>query len=118
MIKEIAYMGAQNVLDGIQYLAVDGDTTGGTNNGPLGNIDDVSTAAQMPPGFEQVAAVLGWARWGAMIVCVGALIGFFGHLAMERQSGGGNGSIGWLGKILIAVIGISAAVSLIGFFIN
>lgn len=105
-------MSAQKVLDGISYLAA-----GEENTNPLGfNPDDVQT--KMPPGFQQVADILGWARWGALVVCIGALIGFFGHLAMERQNGGGNGSIGWLGKILVAIIGISAALSLVGFFIG
>lgn len=88
------------------------------NFAELPGINDQNTKPAMPSGFDQVAQLLGWARWGALVVCIAALIGFFAHLAMERQNGGGQGSIGWLGKILIAIIGISAAITVVGLLIG
>ncbi|MDR1447956.1 MAG: hypothetical protein LBI63_03215 [Candidatus Ancillula sp.] len=80
----------------------------GLNDGP----------AKMPPGFQAVSQIFGWGKWVAFVVCIGCLIGFFAHLATERQNGGGSGSIGWLGKILLAIIGISATFGLVGAFIS
>jgi hypothetical protein len=83
-------------------LAIDG-----LNDGP----------AKMPPGFEKVATLMQWGKWVGLVVCILCLVGFFAHLASERQNGGGSGSMGWLGKILIGVIGISAVFSLVGFLV-
>lgn len=88
------------------------------NFADLPGIDDTTAKTTMPSGFEKVAQLLGWARWGALVVCIAALIGFFAHLAMERQNGGGQGSIGWLGKILVAIIGISAAITFVGLLVG
>jgi hypothetical protein len=70
----------------------------------------------MPPGFGKVVQMFGMAKWVSLVVCVFALVGYFARLAMERQSGGGSGSTGWLGKILISIVGISAVGTFIGFF--
>jgi hypothetical protein len=79
-------------------------------------IEDKDTCPTMPPGFDNVKLLFQYGKWAALVVCVGALIGFFGYLAVQRQQGGGGGggSIGWLGKILIAIIGISGVFGLFG----
>jgi hypothetical protein len=71
----------------------------------------------MPPGFEAVGIVFGWGKWVALVVAVSCLIAFFARLTTERQSGGA-GSVGWLGKILIGIFGISGIFGIAGMFIS
>jgi hypothetical protein len=71
-----------------------------------------------PPGFDKVAQFFAWGKWAALVVGIAALIGFFAHLTWERQNGGGSGSMGWLGKILIGVVGVSAVGAIAGFIIG
>jgi hypothetical protein len=87
--------------------------------GQIPGLNDDDISPHIPVGFETVGIVIGWVRWGALVVCIVALIAFFGHLAMERQNGNtGQGSMGWLGKILVAIIGITGSIAVMGVFWN
>lgn len=68
-----------------------------------------------PPGFNgPVTSVMGWFKWGGLIVLVLALIGV--GATMWRDHRGGSNYMEQLGKIFVGAIVVSSAVSLIGFF--
>lgn len=68
-----------------------------------------------PPGFAgPVTAVMGWFKWGGLIVLVLALV--MTGATMWRDRHGGTDYMERLGKIFVGAIIVSAAVSLIGFF--
>ncbi len=73
-----------------------------------------------PPGDlgERFNGLVGAAKWVGLAVCVLALIGAFGSMALRFSDGRmGNEGMGSVAKVLIAVVGISAAPTLIAFFI-
>jgi hypothetical protein len=75
-------------------------------------------SGSMPPGFEAFTTVMGWAKWiGLGIAVVGLIIlGVTMTVSSRRGEGGEIG--GWLGRLLIGVIVISAAFTIVGFLMG
>ena len=68
-----------------------------------------------PPGSEGILAILGWAKWVALAVCVAGLIIAGALLAINSRRGEGGEIAGRVVAALIGVIIISAAAALVGF---
>ncbi|MGO3649997.1 hypothetical protein [Agrococcus casei] len=68
-----------------------------------------------PPGSEGILAILGWAKWVALAVCVAGLIIAGAMLAINSRRGEGGEIAGRVVAALIGVIIISAAAALVGF---
>ena len=68
-----------------------------------------------PPGTEGLTAILGWARWVALAVCILGLFAAGALMAVSSRRGEGGEHVGKIGMALAGVIVISAAVALVGF---
>lgn len=82
---------------------------------------DVPDGPAEAPGDlgDRFDTLVGAAKWVGVAICVLALIGAFVSMAMRFSDGrmGGGEGIGGIAKVLLAVVGISAAPTLIAFFI-
>lgn len=83
--------------------------------GVLPYIDLPDGAATQPPGTDKFAAVMGWVKWVAFAVLVVLLIVAFIANGKSNKRGDASEAPEWIGRILVSAIGVSAAVSLIGF---
>lgn len=68
-----------------------------------------------PPGTEGFTAILGWAKWVALAVCILGLFAAGALMAVQSRRGEGGEHVGKIGMALGGVIVISAAVALVGF---
>lgn len=68
-----------------------------------------------PPGTEGFTAILGWAKWVALAVCILGLFAAGALMAVQSRRGEGGEHVGKIGMALAGVIVISAAVALVGF---
>ena len=71
--------------------------------------------AVQPPGTEGFTALMGWAKWVALAVCVLGLFGAGALMAIQSRRGEGGEHVGKIGMALGGVIVISAATALVGF---
>lgn len=71
--------------------------------------------AIQPPGTEGFTAILGWAKWIALAVCILGLFAAGAFMAVQSRRGEGGEHVGRIGMSLTGVIVISAAVALVGF---
>lgn len=69
---------------------------------------------EMPPGFGQFNTVMNWVMWISIGVLIIAIIAAWVWFGASKRSGEGNESAVWVGRVLIAAIGVSAASALIG----
>ena len=72
-------------------------------------------APVQPPGTEGLSAILGWAKWVALAVCVLGLIAAGALMAVQSRRGEGGEHLGKIGMALGGVVVISAASALVGF---
>jgi hypothetical protein len=70
-----------------------------------------------PPGTEGLTTLLGWVKWIGLAVCVLGLIAAGTMMAIQSRRGEGGEHSGKIGMALGGVIIISAATSLVGFFV-
>lgn len=75
-------------------------------------------APVQPPGTEGFTALMGWAKWVALAVCILGLIAAGALMAVQSRRGEGGEHVGKIGMALGGVIVISAAASLVGFLMN
>lgn len=78
-------------------------------------VDLPDSPAIQPPGTGSVSTLIGWGKWVALAVCLAAGIAAFALLAIKSRHGDGSEGVGWIVKVLIAVVGVSAIASMIGF---
>ncbi|MEW5093664.1 hypothetical protein [Clavibacter michiganensis] len=75
-------------------------------------------AGDMPPGFEAFTTVMGWAKWVGLGVAVVGLILLGVSMTVSARRGEGGEIGGWLGRLLVGVIIISAAFTIVGFLMG
>lgn len=68
-----------------------------------------------PPGTEGFTAVMGWAKWVALAVCVLGLFAAGALMAIQSRRGEGGEHVGKIVMALGGVVVISAAAALVGF---
>lgn len=71
-----------------------------------------------PPGTGGLNTIMGWAKWAALAVCVVGLFVIAGMMAFQSRRGEGGEHAAGIGRVLVAVVIISAAaglVSVLGF---
>lgn len=71
-----------------------------------------------PPGTSGFNTIMGWAKWAALAVCVVGLFVIAGMMAFQSRRGEGGEHAAGIGRVLVAVVIISAAaglVSILGF---
>lgn len=73
--------------------------------------------AKQPPGTEGFTAVMGWAKWVALAVCILGLVVAGAMMAIQSRRGEGGEHVGKIGMALGGVVVISAAGSLVGFLV-
>lgn len=71
-----------------------------------------------PPGTDGFIAIMGWAKWVALAVCVLGLIAAGALMAIQSRRGEGGEHVGKIGMALGGVIVISAAGALVGFLVS
>ena len=71
-----------------------------------------------PPGAEKFQEVMGWVKWVALGVAIIGIMIIGAKLAFESRRGEGGAHLGALGAAMAGVIVISAATSLVGFFVS
>ena len=71
-----------------------------------------------PPGTDGLTAIMGWAKWIALAVCILGLIAAGAMMAINSRRGEGSEHVGRIGSALGGVILISAASALVGFLIS
>lgn len=76
-----------------------------------GTIPDPAPA--MPPGFKNFVSILAWVKWGALIALGVILI--VTAVMMTSDRNGGTEYMTKLGKIVVAAILVTSAVTIIGF---
>ena len=72
----------------------------------------------MPPGFEAFTTVMGWAKWVGLGVAVVGLIILGVTMTVSARRGEGGEIGGWLGRLLVGVIIVSAAFTIVGFLMG
>ncbi|WP_216363758.1 hypothetical protein [Subtercola boreus] len=72
----------------------------------------------MPPGFEAFTTIMGWAKWLGLGVAVVGLIILGVTMTVSARRGEGGEIGGWLGRLLVGVIIISAAFTIVGFLMG
>ena len=75
-------------------------------------------AGTMPPGFAAFTTVMGWAKYVGLGIAVVGLIMLGVSLTISARRGEGGEIGGWLGRLLIGVIIISAAFTIVGFLVG
>lgn len=75
-------------------------------------------AGSMPPGFEAFTTVMGWAKWVGLGVAVVGLIILGVTMTVSARRGEGGEIGGWLGRLLVGVIIVSAAFTIVGFLMG
>ncbi|WP_379871845.1 hypothetical protein [Marinactinospora rubrisoli] len=75
-------------------------------------------SGQAPPGSEGFIAILGWAKWVALGICVLGLMVAGATMAIQSRRGEGGEHMGKIGMVLAGVIIISAATSLVSFLVT
>ncbi|SDS71606.1 hypothetical protein [Microlunatus soli] len=75
-------------------------------------------AVKQPPGTEGITAVMGWAKWIALAVCILGLVIAGALMAIQSRRGEGGEHVGKIGMALGGVVVISAAGSLVGFLVS
>lgn len=73
---------------------------------------------KQPPGTEGINAVMGWAKWIALAVCILGLVIAGALMAIQSRRGEGGEHVGKIGMALGGVVVISAAGSLVGFLVG
>lgn len=68
-----------------------------------------------PPGTQGFNAILGWAKWVALAICILGLFAAGALMSINSRRGEGGEHVGKIGMALAGVIVISAAVALVGF---
>lgn len=71
-----------------------------------------------PPGTEGLTAIMGWAKWVALAICILGLIAAGAMMSINSRRGEGGEHVGKIGMALGGVIVISAAASLVGFLMG
>jgi hypothetical protein len=79
-------------------------------------LPDVNPSA--PPGTEGFTAIMGWAKWIALAVCILGLMAAGAMMAIQSRRGEGGEHVGKIGMALAGVIVISAAATLVGFLVS
>ena len=74
--------------------------------------------AIQPPGTEGFTALMGWAKWVALAVCILGLFAAGALMAVQSRRGEGGEHVGKIGMALAGVIIISAAAALVGFLVS
>lgn len=74
--------------------------------------------AIQPPGTEGFTALMGWAKWVALAVCILGLFAAGALMAIQSRRGEGGEHVGKIGMALVGVIVISAAAALVGFLVS
>ena len=82
----------------------------------LGAVPDPTPV--QPPGTEGFTAIMGWAKWVALAVCVLGIIAAGAMMAIQSRRGEGGEHVGKIGMALGGVIVISAAASMVGFLVT
>ncbi|WP_250447712.1 hypothetical protein [Actinotalea sp. C106] len=72
-------------------------------------------APRRPPGIEGFDAILSWAKWVSLAVCLLGLFAAGALMAIQSRRGEGGEHVGKIGMALGGVIVISAAGALVGF---
>ena len=72
----------------------------------------------MPPGFESFVTVMGWAKWVGLGVAVIGFIMLGVSMTISSRRGEGGEIGGWLGRLIVGVIIISAAFTIVGFLVG
>lgn len=75
-------------------------------------------SGSMPPGFEAFTTVMGWAKWVGLGVAVVGLIILGVTMTVSARRGEGGEIGGWLGRLLVGVIIVSAAFTIVGFLMG
>lgn len=75
-------------------------------------------AGSMPPGFDAFTTVMGWAKWIGLGIAVVGLIVLGVTMTVSSRRGEGGEIGGWLGRLLIGVIIVSAAFTIVGFLMG
>ncbi|RCV50308.1 hypothetical protein [Marinitenerispora sediminis] len=75
-------------------------------------------SGEAPPGSEGFIAILGWAKWVALGICVLGLMIAGATMAIQSRRGEGGEHMGKIGMVLAGVIIISAATSLVSFLVT
>ena len=89
-----------------------------TTAGALGAVVPDPVPGGMPPGFESFTVVMGWAKWVGLGVAVVGLIILGVTMTVSARRGEGGEIGGWLGRLLVGVIVISAAFTIVGFLMG
>ena len=69
-------------------------------------------------GTEGFTALMGWAKWVALAVCILGLFAAGALMAVQSRRGEGGEHVGKIGMALVGVIVISAAAALVGFLVS
>jgi hypothetical protein len=72
----------------------------------------------MPPGFEAFTTTMGWAKWVGLGVAVVGLIILGVTMTVSARRGEGGAIGGWLGRLLLGVIIVSASFTLVSFLMG
>ncbi|MCJ1685331.1 hypothetical protein C5C36_13830 [Rathayibacter sp. AY1G1] len=89
-----------------------------TTAGALGAVVPDPGPGGMPPGFEAFTTVMGWAKWVGLGVAVVGLIILGVTMTVSARRGEGGEIGGWLGRLLVGVIIVSAAFTIVGFLMG
>lgn len=68
-----------------------------------------------PPGSEKFITIMGWFKWGALGMCVLALIAAGAMLGWGRGHGDGGEHASRIGRVLLGVAIVAGAFSLVSF---
>lgn len=80
--------------------------------------DVPNPAPAQPPGTGGVITIMAWVKWTGIIVCVVALIAILVSYAIQSQRGDGGQGMTGIVKVLLVVVGVSAACALVGALVS
>ena len=89
-----------------------------TTAGALGAVVPDPGPGGMPPGFEAFTTTMGWAKWVGLGITVVGLIVLGVTMTFSARRGEGGEIGGWLGRLLIGVIIVSASFALVSFLMT
>ncbi|MCJ1697719.1 hypothetical protein MT349_18205 [Rathayibacter caricis] len=89
-----------------------------TAAGSLGAVVPDPGPGGMPPGFEAFTTTMGWAKWVGLGVAVVGLIILGVTMTVSARRGEGGEIGGWLGRLLLGVIIVSASFTLVSFLMG